>query len=209
MQAYLKCCRSLSGCPCWKRVCWDLADHMRVRRGPHPRRRASRWLLSRRGMRIVLATLRYLNVGSGLAKLSLIDKKRENVEYYHIYKRCHWLKSPIWEALIPGVTPMFRSRFSSTMDRLFLPSSAIRSRSPLEGSTKPPPPIPPSLSPLPFCKCSMLGLLEDVDKLWTELDRDGTAGKMTKEGDLVFWIFHCVNVATCFCFTPGTKKEHR
>ena len=24
----------------------------------------------------------------------------------------------------------------------------------------------------------MLGLLEDVDKLWTELDRDGTAGKM-------------------------------
>ena len=86
-----------------------------------------------------------------------------------------------WEVIIPGVTPMFLSRFSSTMDRLFLPSSAIRSRS-LAGSIKPPPPMPPppSRSSPPFCKCSMLGLLEDVDKLCTELDRDGTAGKMKK-----------------------------
>ena len=76
---------------------------------------------------------------------------------------------------IPGVTPMFLSRFSSTRERLFLPSSAIRSRSlAANGSTKPPPPIPPP-SP-PFRRCSVLGLLEDVDKLWTELDRDGTDG---------------------------------
>ena len=95
-------------------------------------------------------------------------------------------KSELNENPLPGVKPMFLSRFSSTMDRLFPPPSATRMRTrSLAGSTKPPPPIPapPPSTLFGGGRWIRLGLFEEVDKLWTELDRDGT-GKENTDGNV-------------------------